>query len=102
MIRQLLSCFLLLLFLFPLAEKEFHALEHGGDEHCAEHELMHLHEKEHDCTICDYTFEKTAEFSFVSFQIHFTTFFTSPIVYRSYLASKEFSFYSHRGPPALV
>src|SRR5690606_14798221 len=63
MIRSLITSFFLVLFLFPMVEKELHAMEHHDDEHCAEHELMHLHEKDHICNISDFTFDPVSNFT---------------------------------------
>jgi hypothetical protein len=48
------SLFLLLLFLFPLVEKEIHNYEHTTDEHCLSTDA-HFHTERHNCSICDYT-----------------------------------------------
>jgi hypothetical protein len=48
----------MLLFLFPLVEKELHAFEHADDFHCTATD-KHFHEQEHSCEICDYTLNDT-------------------------------------------
>lgn len=48
------SFFLLLLFLFPLVEKQIHIYQHSDDERCLASE-KHFHTQEHSCAICDYT-----------------------------------------------
>ncbi len=52
--KKYISLFFLSLFLFPLVEKEFHAIEHAYDVHCNATD-KHFHELEHTCSICDYT-----------------------------------------------
>ena len=47
------SLFLLVVFLFPMAEKELHSLEHRNDTHCSSTQ-KHFHQNEHHCFICDY------------------------------------------------
>ncbi len=53
-IKKYFSVFFLMLFLFPIVEKEIHALEHAGDPHCIS-ENKHFHNLEHNCGICDFT-----------------------------------------------
>jgi hypothetical protein len=48
------SLFVLLLFLFPMVEKQLHAFEHLNEQHCTANE-KHFHEAEHHCTVCDFT-----------------------------------------------
>lgn len=48
------SLFLLLLFLFPLVEKQAHIYRHADDERCISAD-KHFHSQEHSCSICDYT-----------------------------------------------
>lgn len=53
-INKYFSFFFLLLFLFPLAEKQAHAFEHESDPHCLATD-KHFHSEEHHCSICDFT-----------------------------------------------
>lgn len=48
------SLFLLLLFLFPLVEKQVHILDHLNDTRCVATD-KHFHEMEHACPICEFT-----------------------------------------------
>ncbi len=48
------SFFLLLLFLFPLVEKQLHIYDHAADLHCNASD-KHYHEMEHSCSICEFT-----------------------------------------------
>ncbi len=48
------ALFLLLLFLFPVVEKQLHIYEHSADEHCYASD-KHFHEMEHTCSICEFT-----------------------------------------------
>ena len=52
--KKYCSIIFLFLFLFPLVEKEIHAIEHADDVHCSASD-KHFHELEHSCSICDYT-----------------------------------------------
>jgi hypothetical protein len=74
------SIFFLLLFLFPLAEKQAHAFQHHNDLHCSATN-KHFHSEEHICSICDFntTDSNTLSenyFSFVvtCFDLSFTPF----------------------------
>jgi hypothetical protein len=53
-LQKYLSLLLLVLFLFPMLEKQRHAFEHVADKHCTANE-KHFHEEEHHCSICDFT-----------------------------------------------
>lgn len=53
-IKIYFSLSLLGLFLFPLVEKEIHALEHVDEFHCTS-TVAHIHQHEHSCDLCDYT-----------------------------------------------
>jgi hypothetical protein len=53
-INKYFSLFCLLLFLFPLAEKQVHAFHHTEDPHCLASD-KHFHALEHNCSICDFT-----------------------------------------------
>lgn len=48
------SVFLLLLFLFPLVEKQLHIFDHLDDTRCVATD-KHFHEMEHVCPICEFT-----------------------------------------------
>jgi hypothetical protein len=52
------SLFLLLLFLFPIVEKQLHAFDHVNDKHCQATD-KHFHELEHSCSICEFTIADT-------------------------------------------
>jgi hypothetical protein len=70
LLKNISSIFLLFLFLFPLVEKEMHALEHADDFHCSSVD-KHFHELEHSCSICDYTIPATLGSSNNSFHFVF-------------------------------
>ncbi|MGQ0827798.1 MAG: hypothetical protein ACT4ON_05335 [Bacteroidota bacterium] len=53
-IKKYLSLFCLILFLFPLVEKNVHAFEHYDEVHCNSTD-KHFHELEHTCSLCDFT-----------------------------------------------
>ena len=52
-LKKYISVFFLLLFLFPLIEKEAHAFEHITDTHCTANQ-KHFHSLEHHCILCDF------------------------------------------------
>ncbi len=61
------SIALLLLFLFPLVEKEIHAMEHMNDFHCTATD-KHFHEQEHTCSLCDYSVPDSNELEISYYQ----------------------------------
>ena len=54
LVKKIYSLLLLLLFLFPVVEKEVHSYEHKDDFHCTTKSDKHFHSKEHYCSICDF------------------------------------------------
>lgn len=70
LLKNISSIFLLFLFLFPLVEKEMHALEHADDFHCSSVD-KHFHELEHSCSLCDYTMPATLGSANNSFHVVF-------------------------------
>jgi len=59
---------LLLLFLFPQAQKGWHDFEHRHDFHC-ESSDVHLHQLEHVCEVCDITVVVGLENKFINYDI---------------------------------
>jgi hypothetical protein len=57
---RILSCLFLLLFLYPLAEKELHAFQHSDDFHCAS-STAHFHAPEIKCSFCDIYVQEFAD-----------------------------------------
>lgn len=101
MLRLFFTYFTLLLFLFPMIEKGIHAFEHEEEEHCAEYEETHLHEKHHECILCDYQVEPVVEWS-SDFQLVNVIKITQQVY--SYLNFKKEStrfYFSLRAPPVL-
>jgi hypothetical protein len=93
------SLFLLLLFLFPLAEKEFHALEHKDDFHCTSLE-KHYHNYEHHCDICNYTLIKHSSVPFSAFEFTLSNQAFSFIPYKAeQLVTKACIYSPSRAPP---
>lgn len=103
MFRKIFSLSLLVLFVLPLVTKSVHDFGHRNDFHCSEKSSKHLHEQEHNCSLCDYQ-------SPVSHAIDFTC---NPVVLNSQpvlldipvLANNDTPLFfrlSSRGPPALV
>lgn len=101
MLRLFFTYFTLLLFLFPMIEKGIHAFEHEEEEHCAAYEETHLHEKHHDCQLCDYNLEPAQKNNYdfsiipfskiVSFEFYIISFFVETSIY----------YFSLRAPPAI-
>lgn len=54
-IKNYISIILLLLFLFPIAEQQLHAIDHSSFKHCTASD-KHFHTVEHRCAICDFNF----------------------------------------------
>lgn len=102
MLRIVYTYGLLLLFLFPTLEKGIHALEHEEEEHCAAYEETHLHEKHHNCNLCDYNVEPLSAFSSYAIIEHYTTFFEFSFSYLSFSESFTHYYFSLRAPPQLV
>ncbi len=74
-IKKYFSILFLVLFLFPMVEKQVHAFQHSSDLHCTNAD-KHFHQVEHSCSICDFTYTESnasTENNF-SFLIHTTTF----------------------------
>ena len=70
--KKYLAFLFLVLFLFPLIEKEIHTLEHVNDFHCTSKADKHLHSETHRCSVCDFTTldsstEQKNSFQFVLF-----------------------------------
>ena len=60
---------LLLLFLFPQAQKGWHDFEHRHDTHCDATAEVHLHQLEHVCNFCDISIAVGIKSSFINFTI---------------------------------
>ena len=98
-LTKYLSLFLLLTFLFPIAEKQVHAFEHSTDKHCTASD-KHFHEQEHHCDICDITltdtgFPAAANYRFIA-SVH-TFLFSLP--YESVYHPGTFQNLPARAPP---
>jgi hypothetical protein len=101
-LKNLLSIFTLLIFLFPLAEKGVHDYSHINDTHCISSD-KHFHSEEHHCEICDFTNDFTGIPSFnhpdflISKPSNLNFFLT-----KQNLLLQEKHFHSLRAPPSLV
>ena len=73
-LKKYSSFFLLLLFLFPVVEKQVHTFIHYSDNHCSSTTDKHFHESEHSCNLCDFNFTDSTplEKSDLSFYIKIT------------------------------
>jgi hypothetical protein len=98
-IYKYFSLFFLLLFLFPLVEKQLHAFQHQSDLHCSATD-KHFHSEEHNCSICDFTATDSNTFTESDF-----TFIISGSVfsYNSFIENvnsvKPFHHLPSRAPP---
>ena len=50
----MLGAFLLTVLSFPFIEKGIHDLAHANDDHCEAKGVFHIHELQHQCSICDF------------------------------------------------
>ncbi|MES2591872.1 MAG: hypothetical protein V4608_08310 [Bacteroidota bacterium] len=93
------SFILLVLFLFPMVEKQVHAFEHITDTHCTAND-KHFHEAEHHCDICDFTI--TDSNSSASIDYHFIIS-VNPFSFQTLIASvhvqNAFQNLPSRAPP---
>jgi hypothetical protein len=60
--KSYISFALILVMLFPIAEKVFHGFEHHAETHCTE-QKKHFCQDEHFCSICDYLITKCLVFT---------------------------------------
>lgn len=99
--KKYFSIFFLFLFLFPLAEKEIHALEHKADIHCGATD-KHFHSVEHNCSICDFTNTTTTSAPETSSQfiISFQQFSFLPFI-ESITTANAFHHLPARAPPVV-
>ncbi len=98
-IKKYLTFVLLFLFLFPMVEKELHALEHSADKHCIANE-KHFHELEHHCDICDLNI--TTPFTLSNFDNRAPFRFSEKLIFCSHTAifiSSPANSFLPRGPP---
>jgi hypothetical protein len=99
-LKKGISVFFLALFLFPLVQKELHALEHANDFHCSS-ALNHFHEKEHFCSLCDFIVPLTLVTSQPVFDFTLVCHSLLPFSYKSiFLTSAALYATALRGPPA--
>ncbi|OFY86496.1 MAG: hypothetical protein A3F72_15025 [Bacteroidetes bacterium RIFCSPLOWO2_12_FULL_35_15] len=101
-LKNILSVFILLVFLFPLAEKGIHDFSHINETHCISSD-KHFHSPEHHCEICDFTNDFNGLPSFhhsdllISKPADLDFFFT-----QNNILLQEKHFHSLRAPPSLV
>jgi len=102
-LKGIVAVFSLLVFLFPMVEKEIHNYDHAGIIHCTEHNVVHFHNVEHHCFLCDFTNPVSTstllnKIAFAEHQWVEGQFFLYEFSYS--LQSKYF--HSLRGPPAIA
>lgn len=98
-----ISIFFLVVFAHALIQQEIHALEHADDFHCKSVSEKHIHEQEHDCSLCDFTFAS----SVIPDDIVTTSLFSTNseeifLFLNNHYASYQGFSYTLRGPPEVV
>jgi hypothetical protein len=93
---------MMVVFLLPVSTEIIHTYQHSNDTHCPEHSIIHFHETEHHCSICDYV-PLTADKSDL-IQISFSYTAGAEIIATSYTHVVK-SYYlkspPSRGPPVI-
>jgi hypothetical protein len=74
-----IAIFCFILFVFPVVAKQMHALIHSSENHCNEHHVVHLHESEHNCFLCDYV--PATVHQVLSFEYSFSSSFLSNYIF---------------------
>jgi hypothetical protein len=100
--KKYLSLFLLAIFAWPFIEKGIHDAAHADDEHCSTHTAYHLHDQQHQCSICDFDCSSPIEHSAAEVVIAET----APVTLTFYFHTSDpfavpFFAISPRGPPAV-
>ncbi len=99
--RHFITYLFLGLLLFPMAEKGLHAFEHEENEHCVETEETHLHERHHDCSLCDFNFEPLYSTGLNPEIIPFSKPTDVLFTFISYFSVRNHFYFSLRAPPAI-
>ncbi len=100
--QKFISIFFLLAFLFPIATEIAHRFHHQNDSHCTEHNILHYHEMEHHCSVCDFVIvaaDTSAFVALVAFDIGVENQILS-FLKTYFFEQKRFSF-SLRAPPVI-
>lgn len=101
-IKKYTALFLLALFVFPYIQKGIHDLHHAADFHCQEKSIVHFHETEHHCNLCDEVITKAENPDFCKgIQPVSKRIFLTPFFYVEEITKTEVRFPSLRGPPAV-
>jgi hypothetical protein len=100
--KKYLVAFLLFLLIFPQIEKGIHALRHMHDDHCRVVGEFHFHEKEHSCSLCDYSNTISNSPELLNYTAFLTAHSTSYQLYSNQviLTLPEYQF-SLKAPPAI-
>jgi hypothetical protein len=101
MLHKLVVSLLLLLFLFPLVEKGIHAFEHEDEEDCLAYEDIHLHEKHHDCKLCDYNIEPAQKTPIDFKLVTSSKSLKIDFLFESILIETSLYYFSLRAPPVI-
>jgi hypothetical protein len=99
--RHFITYLFLGLLLFPMTEKVLHAFEHDENEHCIETEATHLHERHHDCSLCDFNFEPLHSCELNSEIIPFSKPTEAEYHFISFVSLRNHFYFSLRAPPAI-
>ncbi|MFL5752443.1 MAG: hypothetical protein ACJ76F_03475 [Bacteroidia bacterium] len=100
-LRKYISFLSLLAFLFPQALNLVHELEHRNDLHCPEKTIVHFHNEEHHCDICDLLPLISGDIRFENFvsSFHYFSRFNYTIAPVERITSLSRSYALLRGPP---
>lgn len=97
--KKYVSILFLLIFLFPLVEKQIHEFEHKDDIHCSASD-KHFHELEHNCSVCDHTLIDSTYSATTDYQL---TLSFQPFSFRPFVESihtpEAFQYLPARAPP---
>lgn len=99
--RHFITYLFLGLLLFPMTEKGLHAFDHEENEHCVETEETHLHERHHDCSLCDFNIEPVHSSELNSEIIPFSKPTEIVFQYKSFVSVRSHYYFSLRAPPAI-
>lgn len=98
--KKIISVLSIPFFLFPSLVVGLHIFSHSEEEHCAEHETTHLHEKHQDCKVCDFSFDTEVDFFGYNENRTTTAFYDIPSGKFSFVHQSLFLSESLRAPPA--
>ena len=102
-LKKYLSFLLLTALLLPSVAEVVHNFHHLNDEHCTERQVVHFHQTEHHCSLCDYILTNASEPSELTpFQ---KIFYPTPLLFtyvKDFVSDSQLFHYSLRGPPFIA